>query len=506
MFWRQELLSRWSMHRTLVLGRCPDERIVLDGVRMNRVFHVFRWLRVAITVAAAMLCCGRRPVLATECVYVGGFDGVGVIDAETLSVVANIPGGAGLIAIDHDRLRGYFASSTISVVDLRTNAITASICWPSGLAGAHQLVLSPDGAHLYAFVGNTLLVIDTATRSVSIPPVDLTANNGEPLMDITPDGKFLYVARQFYGLSVVDTTTFEIVDNITNYPPGLFPFSVAIRADGRTAYTLGPNNTVSIIDMQKNEVVGTRAITGCMRIDDIDNNCGTAYVTVNPIENFTFYAVNAIDESIARDGTVLTRLGDDFKYATTYPHPVFLAFSRDGRTEAVAHSELDRVSDPNFIWVQTAKVPGRVGPQRVWFSEHNTAVYSDHALAIADVPSGCAGVPIPCPGDCDGSRTVTVDELMTGVHIALGEQSYVSCLALDADHNGQVTVDELTGAVDTALNGCTAPTPTPVLLPVCPSNTPVPTPTPTPTPTPCDGCTPTPTPTITLTPTNTFPP
>ena len=467
---------------------------------MNRVL---RWLLGAMTVAAAMLCCGRRRALATECIYVGGFDGVRVIDAETLSVVANIPGGAGLIAIDHDRLRGYFASSTILVADLRTNAITQSIPWPCGLLGAHQLVLSPDGAHLYAFVGNALLAIDTATRSVSIPLVDLTANNGEPLMDITPDGKFLYVARQFYGLSVVDTTTFEIVDNITNFPPGLFPFSVAIRGDGRAAYTLGPDNTVSIIDTQKNEVVGTRAITGCMRIDDVDNNCGTAYVTVNPIENFTFYAVNAIDQSVARDGPVLERLGDDFKYATTYPHPVFLAFSRDGRTEAVTHSELDRVSDPNFIWVET---PTSAGPQRVWFSDHNTAIYSDHSLAIADVPSGCAGVPIPCPGDCDGSGTVTIDELVRGVRIALGKQSYVNCLALDADHNGQVTVDELTAAVDTALNGCTAATPTPVLLPVCPSNTPVPTPTPTPTPTPCDGCTPTPTPTITLTPTNTFPP
>jgi len=425
---------------------------------------------VKIALLAAILL--ARPARADDCIYVGGESGVNVIDAQTRTVVGMmaVPGGLGIrgtIAIDEAGLYGYFARhGAILGADLQTNTITRSIPLPCGVPDPKQLLLSPDGSRLYGVeLGNTLLLIDLISGSVSTPPV-------------------------------------EIVDNITNYPAGLFPLSVSMRTDGRAALTLGPNDTYCGVNTADHTDVACTAISGCMRIDDVDNNCGTAYVLVGPVGNFV-WAVNAIDQSIAVDGTVLQRLGDDFKYATTYPHPVFLAFSPDGRTEAIMHSELDRVSDPNFIWVET---PTSAGPQKVWFSDHSAPVYSDHALAIADVPSGCPGGPIPCPGDCDGSGKVTVDELMTGVRIALGEQSYVDCLAVDADHNGQVTVDELTAAVDTALSGCAAPTPTPLLLPVCPSNTPAPTPTPTPTRTPCDGCTPTPTPTITLTPTNTFPP
>ena len=59
-----------------------------------------------------------------------------------------------------------------------------------------------------------------------------------------------------------------------------------------------------------------------------------------------------------------------------------------------------------------------------------------------------------CIGDCDNSRTVTVDEILTGVSITLGSLSLEQCPRFDCDGIGQVTVDCIIGAVEAALNGC----------------------------------------------------
>jgi hypothetical protein len=68
-----------------------------------------------------------------------------------------------------------------------------------------------------------------------------------------------------------------------------------------------------------------------------------------------------------------------------------------------------------------------------------------------------------CVGDCDGSSTVTVDEVVRGVGIALGSSTIDDCPAFDSDGDDEVTVPEIVTATNSALNGCPAtgtPTPT----------------------------------------------
>jgi hypothetical protein len=60
----------------------------------------------------------------------------------------------------------------------------------------------------------------------------------------------------------------------------------------------------------------------------------------------------------------------------------------------------------------------------------------------------------PCVGDCNRDASVTVDEIVTGVNIALGNSSIDTCPAFDGDGSGTVTVDEIITAVNNALNGC----------------------------------------------------
>lgn len=73
-------------------------------------------------------------------------------------------------------------------------------------------------------------------------------------------------------------------------------------------------------------------------------------------------------------------------------------------------------------------------------------------LSLLCLPQAARAV--ACAGDCGGDTTVTVDELLAAVSIALGQATAATCTAADIDGDAQVTVDELLYAVQSALVGC----------------------------------------------------
>lgn len=60
----------------------------------------------------------------------------------------------------------------------------------------------------------------------------------------------------------------------------------------------------------------------------------------------------------------------------------------------------------------------------------------------------------PCVGDCSGDGSVTVDEIVTVVSIALGNLNVHACPSSDANGDGAVTVDEIVKSIHSALVGC----------------------------------------------------
>jgi hypothetical protein len=66
-----------------------------------------------------------------------------------------------------------------------------------------------------------------------------------------------------------------------------------------------------------------------------------------------------------------------------------------------------------------------------------------------------------CVGDCNGDGEVTVDELIKGVNIALGNIPLEMCPVFDTNNSGEVEITELIVGVNNALNGCPGPTATP---------------------------------------------
>ncbi len=119
-------------------------------------------------------------------------------------------------------------------------------------------------------------------------------------------------------------------------------------------------------------------------------------------------------------------------------------------------------------------------------------------LAAGRVAAGVAHV---CVGDCAGDGAVSIDDLITGVNIALGAQPMSACSAVDVDGDGSATVDELIRAVTAALDGCPTGPPASATPTLADSASPAPTSTATETPIPTRTDTPIPTGTETAMPT-----
>jgi spore coat protein CotH len=62
--------------------------------------------------------------------------------------------------------------------------------------------------------------------------------------------------------------------------------------------------------------------------------------------------------------------------------------------------------------------------------------------------------PGSCIGDCNADDSVTVDELITGVNIALGSGEVTACTSMDRNEDYTISVDELLSGVNSALEGC----------------------------------------------------
>src|SRR5258708_3220894 len=137
---------------------------------------------------------------------------------------------------------GNGGSNTVSVLDTRTNRVTATITVGTSPV---SVAVSRDGTAVYvANAGSgSLSVIDArAHRTVRA----LRAGRTPVGVTVTPEGRSAYVADEVTAsVSVVATRTGTITATV---PVGEGPFDVALAPDGRAAYVavLGPANVSPI--------------------------------------------------------------------------------------------------------------------------------------------------------------------------------------------------------------------------------------------------------------------
>jgi hypothetical protein len=86
-----------------------------------------------------------------------------------------------------------------------------------------------------------------------------------------------------------------------------------------------------------------------------------------------------------------------------------------------------------------------------------TATATASATPSADATATNTTVPPrPCVGDCNGNGEVTINELILGVNIALGNAPVSACEAFDCQGTGMVPINCLVQGVNNASNGCPA--------------------------------------------------
>lgn len=69
-------------------------------------------------------------------------------------------------------------------------------------------------------------------------------------------------------------------------------------------------------------------------------------------------------------------------------------------------------------------------------------------------PTATPTITSNCAGDCNGSGTVTIDDLITATNVALGNSVVSACSRADTSHDSSVTVDEILAALNAALTSC----------------------------------------------------
>lgn len=120
------------------------------------------------------------------------------------------------------------------------------------------------------------------------------------------------------------------------------------------------------------------------------------------------------------------------------------------RSSTLVTSPTNGLSFPRVDCEQSLAALGKVPP---------TATSTTTATA-SPTPTPVPSTPTPSPtrsacfGDCDGNGSVTVNEILQAVQIALGEELPDRCSAIDADKNGRVSVNELVLAVKSLLQPC----------------------------------------------------
>jgi YVTN family beta-propeller protein len=203
------------------------------------------------------------------------------------------------------------------LIALQLLAAAVLIDPPAGAAGPK--------AYVGNFTDNTISVIDVdskrVTATIPVPP-------GPHGIAITPDNRWVYVASDGSStVSVIDSATDKVLENIE---VGKNPHGVAASADGKYVLVgVYDTDTVVILDASTRKIVGSVAV-GKPHIIAIHPNSRVAYVGSQTPGKFSLAIIDVIERKIT--GTVPLE-----------KTPRGLEFGRDGRSLYITQAGLESV-------------------------------------------------------------------------------------------------------------------------------------------------------------------
>jgi YVTN family beta-propeller protein len=229
-------------------------------------------------------------------------------------------------------------SGYIDVIDTKDNRIANVI--PVG-EGASVLDITPDGKFLYVtnVLRDTLSVIHAASHKLlrSIPIGD-----GALAVAVNPqDGRYVYVASMHDSkLRVINAESGQIEAGITFENDHDYPAAIAVAPDGRYVYVASAHlegGKVSVIDTAGNSVASQI---------DLNNRQNPMAMAISP-DGKSLYIANAADHR--GDGNVMLIDTASGKVVRTLEdpriaHPSAVAVAPDGQTLYVADADSDTIS------------------------------------------------------------------------------------------------------------------------------------------------------------------
>jgi hypothetical protein len=286
----------------------------------------------------------------------------------------------------------------------------------------------------------------------------------------TPFGTAAATATGTAAQTVTATTTFLSTATITATPFG------TATATGTAAQTVTATNTLPSTATTTATPFGTLTAT--------PGASGTPTLTASPATIAIGAASGAPGSTVGFAVTLTTGAQSVAAVALSIGFdPLTPINVVDGKPDCTLSSQLDKQG--GFAFEPTGCISGPDCRVSVVISGSTTPIPSGAMLftcRVAIDPAAPLGnYPLPCtlasasnpqresvnvvctdgvvivqnrlPGDCNGDGKVTIDELVTGVNIALGIEPLTACPAFDTNGDGQVTINELIAAVNVALNG-----------------------------------------------------
>lgn len=223
----------------------------------------------------------------------------------------------------------YIANSddnTVSVIDIATNLVTATIAVGSSPFGVS---VSPDGNKVYVANNNsnTVSVINTANNTVT---ATIAVGNQPIGISVSPDGNKIYVANwgtNSNSVNVINTTTNSVTATIA---VGSFPTGICVSPDGFSVYVANyGSNTVSIINTTTNLITATIAVGNY-----------PAGVSVSPDGSKVFVA-NCFSNSVSVINTATNTVAASIAVGI---NPFGISISPDGSIVYVSHYNINSVS------------------------------------------------------------------------------------------------------------------------------------------------------------------
>lgn len=200
----------------------------------------------------------------------------------------------GSTAMARDAYVADYGSGSVSVVDLGTNAVVATVAVGEK---PRDVAITPDGRFAYVTneAGSTVSVIDAASNAV-VGTIPLSVGAEPRGIAISPNGQTAWVADFGDGtVSVIDTATNSVSG--AAIPVGEEPDGVAIAPDGSLAFVAQRKGNVAIIGTATRAVVGTVVDAGAPAQVAIGPHGGRGFVTDSGTNSVT--AFNPTNGSVA---------------------------------------------------------------------------------------------------------------------------------------------------------------------------------------------------------------